>query len=279
MKKSINGWSIPGDVSFEDMFAKISKAGFDGIELNLDMMDGPAQGHSLSAAMTDSEIDAIVALSKKYSLPVVSISSSLYGGNLGSADPAERETGKNIMRAQIKFAQKLGADGILAVPGGIGGKVSYMQAHENSLATVIEMKDEIMAGGIFVGLENVWNGFFMSPFDMRNFIDAVDCPLVGAYFDVGNVAVTSAPEHWIEVLGSRIKKVHVKDFNCHHGRYSGWFVNLLEGTINWENAVNALKKAGFDGYLTAELDIMRQCPDYLYDITSAAIGIIIDKIH
>lgn len=277
MKKSINGWSIPGDVSFEDMFKKLSKAGFDGVELNVDA-PGSA-GHSLSAETTDAQYDEIRSLSEKYSLPIVSISSSLYGGSLGSPDSKVREDGKNVMRTQIKAAKKLGADGILAVPGGIGGSVSYAKAHEQSLATVIEMKEEIESEGIFVGLENVWNGFFMSPFDMRNFIDAVDCKLVGAYFDVGNVTVTSAPEHWIEVLDSRIKKVHVKDFHCTHGRYSGWFVNLLEGSINWEAVVNALKTAGFDGYLTAELDVMRQCPDYLYDITSSALDIIIGKIH
>ena len=277
MKKSINAWSIPGDVSFEAMFEKISAAGFDGIELNVDAPH--ASAHNLSTETTDAELAELRALSEKYALPIVSISSSLYGGLLGSPDAETREKGKDLMRTHIKCARALGADGILVVPGGVGGSVSLAKAYEYNILPLREMREEIMEGGIFVGLENVWNGFFMSPFDMRSFIDAVDCPLVGAYFDVGNVAVTSAPEHWIEILGDRIGKVHVKDFHCTHGRYSGWFVNLLEGSINWDAAVNALKAAGFHGYLTAELGVMGQCPDYLYEITSSALDIIIGKLR
>lgn len=61
----------------------------------------------------------------------------------------------------------------------------------------------------------------MSPFDMKAFIDGLGSPYIGAYFDVGNVVVTSAPEHWIEILGSRIFKIHVKDYKREGRIYSG----------------------------------------------------------
>lgn len=59
---------------------------------------------------------------------------------------------------------------------------------------------------IVMGIENVWNKFLLSPLEFRSFIDSFNSEYVGAYFDVGNVLLTGYPEHWIKILGSRIKK-------------------------------------------------------------------------
>ncbi len=269
MKKSINAWSIPGDVDFETMFSQIKKAGFDGIELNV---DAPGRGaHSLHVGMSDAELSAIRAVSKKYDLPIGSVSTSLWGGSMASTDETVRENGKTLLREQLRIADALGADGILIVPGGVSGNLSLLGAWENCLKFMKEMKPEIAESGIFTGVENVWAEFFLSPFDMARFIDEIDCPNLGAYFDVGNVAVDTPPEHWIEILGNRIGKIHVKDFQNSHGKNTGWFVNLLEGSINWRAVIPALRKAGYDGYLTAELGVIGQCPEFLYDITNLAL--------
>ena len=104
-----------------------------------------------------------------------------------------------------------------------------MQSYENSLTALEELKPEIEAAKIHVGVENVWNGFFTSPFDMKNFIDSLNCPYIGAYFDVGNVIAFSNAEYWIEILGTRICKIHVKDFKRNGSiNRGGCFVNLLE---------------------------------------------------
>ena len=91
---------------------------------------------------------------------------------------------------------------------------------------------------------------------------------------MGNVAIFSWPEYWIDILGSRIVKIHVKDFRKTGGN-AGHFVNLLEGSIRWKKVVEALRAAGYDGYLTAELSAMPETPDYLYKITNAALAEII----
>ena len=132
------------------------------------------------------------------------------------------------------------------------------------------LKPEIESSGIRVGLENVWNSFFLSPTDMISFIDHLDSPSIGAYFDVGNVAVFSHPEQWIEMLGQRIYKIHVKDFQRGASWYSGHFVNLYEGSINWQRVIQALRTIGYDNWLTAELPAMPQNPAYLYRITADA---------
>lgn len=268
MKKGINAWSIPEGVSFEDMFRQISDAGFDGIELNVDAPGSSA--HNLSLETNESELEAIRKLSEKYKLPISSISTSLYGATLGSDSQEERERGKTILRKQLFCAKGLGADGILVVPGGISEKCSIKKAYENVYTSLSSMKEEIAGGDIFVGLENVWNNFFISPTDMAGFIDKLDCKNLGAYFDVGNVAIFAHPEHWIEILDKRIGKIHVKDFRRTGGN-AGTFVNLLEGSINWKNVIAALKTAGYSGYITAELGAMPETPEYLYKITDMAL--------
>lgn len=251
MKKSINAWSVKSETPFEEMFAQIKAAGFEGIELNL---DNPGSAHALTFDTSAAELAAIKALSEKHKLPVVSISSSLYAGNMGSADEKQRAFAAKILLRQLDLAQALDATGILVVPGGISDTVSLKTAWENSLMTLKALKKDIEAKKIFVGVENVWNCFFNSPFDMVRFIDELDCKYIGAYFDVGNVAEFSDPENWIEILGERIGKIHVKDFKRNNGTYSGGdWVDLLSGSVNWPKVVPALKTAGYDGYLTAEV--------------------------
>jgi L-ribulose-5-phosphate 3-epimerase len=274
MKKAINAWSVPNNVTFEEMFHDISKAGFHGIELNLDADN--YSNHSLTMSTGKDTFTEIKHLAKEYNLPVASISTSLSGGKLGSDSKAVRESGKDIIRKQLECAAELGADGILTVPGGITENISLQQAYENSFNAIEELKPEIEVAKINVGLENVWNGFFTSPFDMKNFIDRLNCQYIGAYFDVGNVIAFSNAEYWIEILGARIRKIHVKDFKLNSGiNRGGCFVNLLEGDVHWNKVIPALCKAGYDGYLTAELDIMPESPQYLYKITSEALDIII----
>ena len=275
MKKAINAWSVPNHITFAETFRDISCAGFDGIELNLDADN--YSSHSLTMGIGKDTFNEINSLSEEYNLKVVSISTSLTGGKLGSDNKSVRESGKDLIRKQLECAAALGADSILTVPGGMTDSISLLKAYENSFMAIEELKPEIESAKIYVGLENVWNGFFTSPFDMKNFIDKLNCTYIGAYFDVGNVIAFSNPEYWIEILNTRICKIHVKDFMRNNGiNRGGCFVNLLEGDANWNKVITELCKIGYNGFLTAELGMMMECPEYLYKITSKALDIIIN---
>ncbi|MBQ3816611.1 MAG: sugar phosphate isomerase/epimerase, partial [Clostridia bacterium] len=178
MKKSLTAWTVEGSASFEKMFEAVSRAGFDGIELNV---DGPGGAHALSMETTEADYAAIRALSEKYALPVVSISTSLSGGMSGHPD--RWEDYRKLLRKQIEAARSLGAGGILTVPGGMNGSLTLKGARETSIAFYKSVREEIEASGIFVGLENVWNGFFLSPYDMKSMIEEIGSPSIGAYFD------------------------------------------------------------------------------------------------
>ena len=93
---------------------------------------------------------------------------------------------------------------------------------------------------------------------MADFIDKVGSDYVGSYFDVGNVVYIGHPEHWIKVLGNRIKKVHFKDYRKEAGSLCG-FVDLLSGDVNWPKVMEQFKNIGYDNWVTAEM-----LPPYTY---------------
>ena len=261
MEKALNAWTVDASVGFEEMLAAVSAAGFDAIELNVDKVGGDSK-HSITFETTEDDYAMIRGLINKYSLPVPGISSSLWGINMGNPDLWD--TADRVLKKQIEAAKALGADGILIVPGGMNDEITLAAARRNCIEYLKSRSDYIMSQGIFVGVENVWNLFFMSPFDMASFIDEIGCPKIGAYFDVGNVVAFSKPEHWIEVLGSRIGKVHVKDFKLETRTLKGGtFVDITHGSANWETIIPWLRKVGYDGYLVGE--VFKSEPDMSYE--------------
>ena len=270
MKKSLNAWTVERSLSFEETFAALKKAGFDGIELNLDR--DPA-GHAFSMDCTDADLKSVRGLSEKYGLPIVSVSTSMSGQ---SGNPDAEDAMYAVLMKQIEIARGLGVHGILFVPGGMNETVSLDAARKNSIAFFKKYRNEIEASGITVGLENVWNGFFLSPYDMASMIDEIGSPSVGAYFDAGNMLAFSTSEYWVEVLGERIRYVHVKDYKRNGGINSGGsWQDITHGSADWRKIIPALRKAGFDGYLTGEVFNNPGLPmDEYYKKVADEIGII-----
>ena len=83
---------------------------------------------------------------------------------------------------------------------------------------------------------------------MRDYLDEIDSPWVGAYFDIGNVRKFGPSEDWIRTLGRRIVKLDVKDW----GRGNG-FCKIGDGDVNWPEVRAALGEIGFTGWSTAEV--------------------------
>jgi L-ribulose-5-phosphate 3-epimerase len=250
MKTAINAWSVRSDADFETTFRDVKAAGFDGIELNVDR----SGAHALTFETTDAELAKISALSEKYSLPVVSISTSLWGSNMGVGTSEGFEFSKKLLNCQLRFAKQLGANGILIVPGGISNAVPMKKAFENCKDTLKKLIPDIEEYKLNVGVENVWNGFFTSPFDMAAFIDSIDCEYVCAYYDIGNTLAFSRTQDWIDILGSRIRHTHIKGFRLNSGLNSGGqWVDISKSNIDWKVVRDALDRIGYDGYVTAEV--------------------------
>ena len=126
-------------------------------------------------------------------------------------------------------------------------------------------------------VENVWNKFLLSPLEMKAFIDEFRSSGVGSYFDVGNALQTGYPEHWIGTLGSRIRRVHFKDYRRNVGTIDG-FCDLLSGDINWPAVMQALRAIRYDGWIAAEMippvPFYKYSPETLIHNTSRAMDAI-----
>lgn len=253
MKKSISAWVFVGK-SVKESMALAKEAGYDGIELTLEE-SGPTGMDSTAKDWAD-----IRAYSEEIGLPIHSVATGLHWGTpLTSDDETTRKKAIAIVEKELEMAKALGADAILVVPGAVNVSfspsftpVQYDVAYDRALAAFMQLKIKAEALQVKIGIENVWNQFLLSPLEMRDFIDKIDSPYVGAYFDVGNVLAIGLPEQWIRILGKRICKVHFKDYKVAAGGLHG-FVDLLAGDVNWPEVMKAFKEIGYDGFATAEM--------------------------
>ena len=103
-------------------------------------------------------------------------------------------------------------------------------------------------------MENIFaNGFLHSPQEMNAFVDQFASENVKVHFDTGNIMQYHFPEHWIPLLGKRIKNIHLKEYSKKVHEFNlNAFRLLLDGTTNWPAVLAALDAIGYRGYLTFE---------------------------
>lgn len=259
MKKGINIWSF-APMPLARCFELAKDAGFEGVEVALD------ETGELSLNTTEKELAVIKSQACDNGIELYSVSCGLYWSYWLNADcEKEREKAKDIVKRQLNTAKALGCDTVLVIPGTVhaefadpGKIVDYKNTYERSFEALLELKEYAEKLQVSIGLENVWNKFLTSPIEMRDFIEKLDSDYIGSYFDVGNALANGFPEHWIRILGDKIKKVHFKDYRVAAGGLHG-FVDLLAGDVNYPEVMKALSEIGYDGWVSAEM-----IPNYRY---------------
>ncbi|MFZ4615233.1 MAG: sugar phosphate isomerase/epimerase family protein [Rectinemataceae bacterium] len=254
MRKGINYWSFAKGTPLKRAIRLAKAAGFEGIEFCMD------EEGELSISCSEAEALAIRRLLDDTGLAASSVCSWLgWVYPLTSADPAKREKGRDILAKMIDTAAILGTDAILCVPGYVGCDfipgaevVPYETAIARAKEGLASLIPHAKSAGVTIAVENVWNKMLLSPLEMRDFIDELASPFIGAYFDVANCIQTGYAEQWIDILGARIKRVHFKDYRRDPGGFRG-FVELLSGDVNFPAVVAALGRAGFAGFCNAEI--------------------------
>ena len=258
MKISASYWifdgGLDGSLPIGSAMEQASKLDFEAIEL------GIASQGVLTHNTTQAECEEIVREAEKHGLEISGVAS----GESWTTSPTAND--EDVRKKIINFTQKalqvtqwLGTDAYLFVPGAvevfflpeaevIPYDVCYQRASE-AISQLVPVAEKL---GVAIAVENVWNKFLLSPLEMREFIDNFNTSQVGVYFDVGNVLLTGYPDQWIHILGSRIKRVHIKDFKRSVGTADG-FVDLLEGDVDFEAVKQALSEINYDGYVTAEM--------------------------
>jgi len=285
MKKSINYWSFPGGSeatkNVRECMSEAKGFGFDAVELCL------SERGEVSLETSGRELENLAKDARGIGIEISSLASGLlWSSPLTSEDAATRTRARDIVRKQIEAASALGTDAILVIPGAVdvffmpGGEIiPYDRVYERLRDALQEILPHAEKYKVAIGLENVWNKFFLSPLEARDFIDYFKSKYVGVFFDTGNIVPFGYPEQWIRILRHRIKRVHVKDFRRAVGTIEG-FVDLLEGDVDWPAVVKALADVGYDSYLIAEMiPLYRHHPAARIKNASTALDYILGRVR
>src|SRR5271157_654307 len=239
IKKAVQIYMLPKEMSYADRFKLAGDVGFEGVEGQT--MEDPKVAEEIKKASEDARV------------PIHSVMNMAHWENpLSSSDPAVVEKSLNGMRTSLRNAKLWGAEAVLLVPAVVNPQTSYREAWTRSqkqIRKLIPLAEELK---VVIAIEEVWNKFLLSPLEMPRYVDEFQSPWVKAYFDVGNVVLYAYPQDWIRSLGKRIAKVHLKDFKRLEDGYR--WVNLGEGDIDWPAVRKAFADVGYTGYATTELE-------------------------
>ena len=258
MKKSINLWAFPYPqrMTLVQCLELAKAAGFDGIELNYDLES------DLSPQAGTREFQDIRRAADKIGIAISGLCSFLFWPYpLTSNDEARRRRALELATRMAHAAHDLGTDNLLVVPGAV--HIPWRDDHEpvrndicdrrarEAVATLLKTAETVK---VHLNIENIFfNGYLMTPMEMNAFVDGFSSPYVRVHFDTGNIMLFQHPEHWVQILGTRIGNTHFKEFTkkgTDHSLES--FRPLLDGTTNWPAVMAALDETGYTGYCTFE---------------------------
>lgn len=267
-RKSICDGIVPKSASLEEAFRQVKRAGFDGFEITM--------GQKLTLETPPGELKAIASAARDAGVTIVTVSVSgpFSKCPLNHPDPAVRAQGVEVIKKSVDITRALDCGTVLLVPSRVGSGAKLMYGYEDTWKrTSEELRKAIPYAAqakIVLTPENVWNKFLLSPLEMRAFVDQFKSPWLQTHFDIGNVMQFGFPQDWIPTLGSRIKRIHLKDFKVQTNR----FVPLMEGDVSWKEVMDALVKIDYRGWLSPEYGYDSSDPEQINKMSA-----VVDKIY
>ena len=242
--KSIKFGMFGGNLPIADKFRALKEIGYDGVELN-------------SPGGVDKK--QALAASRETGLPIHGVVDSIHWGTrLSSPDAATRRKGLEGLKTAIRDTRLVGGSAVLLVPGAVrdAKNENHQQVWDRSIEQINLAIPLAAKFGIHILIENVWNNFLYDPKGDNNqpadllakYLDEINSPWVGSYFDIGNHQRFGKPAEWIRTLGKRIVKLDVKDWGKSNG-----FCKIGDGDVDWPDVRKALGEIGFTGWSTAEV--------------------------
>ncbi len=241
--------------SIESALAQTKTYGLDALELAIS-----TEG-VLKTSTTKAECEIIRQKIDDSGIFVDSLASGMsWGISPTSEDEATRNKSISLHKDALQVASNLGCKALLFVPGVVKSPISSeIVRYDKALDRIRDAINQLLpiAEDLDVDLcmENVWNGFFYSPIELRDFVDSFESNKLGVYLDVGNlIGYQQYPPHWIELLNSRIKRVQIKDFQENFdwtGSFS--FCDIGAGDVPWKETIEALKSINYQNTIIAEM--------------------------
>lgn len=228
LKKAIMYDTIGFKGTVLEKFRALKAAGFEGVEASSHMNQ-----------------DEVVRAYEETGLKAASVCGRHHWGKpLSHPDEKVRAEGQEALRQTLRDAKRYGATSILLVPGVVNKDVTYQQCWDRSIAEIkkaLPLAEEL---GVKIAVENVWNNFLMKPEQAKDYLAAIDSPMVGWHFDIGNMIKFAPSEEWIRVLGKQILKLHFKEYS----KSKGFGVKFFEGDNHWPAIMRELDNIGYTGW-------------------------------
>ncbi|MCH9653620.1 MAG: sugar phosphate isomerase/epimerase [Planctomycetes bacterium] len=227
IKKAVKYQMILEKVSVLDKFKMLKDAGFDGTEMHYRTKVDPKE---------------------------VKRASETTGVRVHGFINSDRDD----LKDSIDQSKYYGGTTVLVVAGRVDQKNPYEVVYQQQQAKLRKNLPYAEKQGIKLLVENVWNNFLLSPLEMARFIDELESPAAGVYFDVGNVVRFGWPDQWIRILGPRIVKLDIKEYSRKkqkdEGLWKGFNVEINDGDCDWPAVRKALQEIGYtQGWATAEV--------------------------
>src|SRR3954467_12881036 len=198
LRKAIMYSTIGVKGSVLEQFRAMREAGFEGVE-----------------PMGGMKRDEVIAAFKATGLQAASVCCHTHWEKpLSAADEATRKIGLDGLLTSLHDAKAYGAGSVLLVPGVARNGVTYQECFDRS---IIEIKKAIPVAketGVKISIENVGNNFIVKPEQAVEYLDALSSEWAGWPFDIGNAGHIGPAERWINVIGKRINRIHVKDYTA-----------------------------------------------------------------
>ena len=246
---------LSNNESIDSALIQTQSNGFDALELSV------SNEGVINTNLSESECSAIRQKIDDSGVFVDSIATGMSWGISPTSDDAEvRKNSIKLHQDAIRVASQLDCKALLFVPGVVKSPISpeivrYDRALDRLREAINQMLPIAEELDVDLCMENVWNGFFYSPIELRDFVDSFESDKLGVYLDIGNlIGYQQYPPHWIELLNSRIKRVQIKDFQENFdwtGSFS--FCDLGAGDVPWKETVSALKSIQYKSTIIAEM--------------------------
>jgi hexulose-6-phosphate isomerase len=235
LRKAVGYGMIGEGATVLDKFLLARDLGFEGFEM--DRPGGPPLDEVLRAQAASGVLVHGV------------VDSVHWSQTLNDPDASVRAAGIAGLEAALCDAAELGSSSVLLVPCVVDARRSYADAWRLSVEGIQRALPLAERLRVVIAVENVWNDFLLSPLEAARYVDELASPWLRFHFDIGNVVAYGWPEQWIEVLGERIVKLHVKDYSRRKrdevGRWAGFDVELGEGDAGYSAVMRALDACGY----------------------------------
>jgi len=246
-KAVMYGMISPGS-SIEEKFRILKDTGFEGVE-----MDSP----------TKLRMEDIAAAAAKTGITVHGlVNSEHWRIPLNAPDELAQTRAVEALETCLRDAGTLKCSSILLVPGIVRDGLPYDECWKLTQKNIRRLIPLAKQLNVRIAIENVWNHFILSPLEAARYIDEFNDPIIAWHFDIGNVINFGWPDQWIRILGTRIVKLHIKDFSRKQrdakGLWEGFKVELGEGDAGWPAVMKALDDTGYStapegNWATAEI--------------------------